>query len=344
MPATRNYTGGSIVYFQGDSGDDVYVLQQGRVVLLSNSIDTGEEIREEVQTGEFFGVRSALGRYPREETAQVVGKTVLIVFKSTEFEAFVLKNTRLVMKMLRIFSKQLRNIHRQVRDLLKAGAARDPSYELMNVAESFFRSGNLEHAMHAFKRFREIYPKSPLVSRADELSSMASQGRMYPANYPPLESVANVGHAENQDDDIFDLPEPTASNDGAKTITDILYEGLNLASQGSFEDAIEKYDICLKWTRFKNTEESNMFARAHIEKGKALIKVNQLKEASTLFSVYLKKFPTGEQVKDSIFQLGLIAEAEGNKDRARQLLMKVATMPPQDQITQLARKKIAQLG
>ena len=75
MPVARNYNGGSIVYFQDDAADEIYVLQKGRVVLLSTAQDTEEELKEEVQLGEFFGVKSSLGRYPREETAQVIGKT-----------------------------------------------------------------------------------------------------------------------------------------------------------------------------------------------------------------------------------------------------------------------------
>ena len=54
MPVARNYNGGSIVYFQDDASDEIYVLQKGRVVLLSTSIDTNEEMKEEVQRGEFF--------------------------------------------------------------------------------------------------------------------------------------------------------------------------------------------------------------------------------------------------------------------------------------------------
>lgn len=339
MPITRNYTGGSIVYFQGDAGDDVYVLQQGRVVLLSNSLDTGEEIREEVQQGEFFGVRSAIGRYPREETAQVIGKTVLIVFKSAEFEAFVLKNTRLIMKMLRVFSKQLRNIHRQVRDLLKAGAARDPAYELINVAETFHRTGNMDHAIHAFERFCSIYPRSPLVKRAKELMDMARQGRMYPVSYPPLESV-NPAPQEEIEPDHF----PSDGGGEGDSITDILYEGLNQFSQGQYAKSIVEYDRCLAWKKLSNQEEQEMFARAHFEKGRAMVMLKQYGEASSLFSLYLKKFPTGEHVKESIFQIGIISEAQGQKDKARQLFHKVATMPPPDQITQEARKRLARMG
>ena len=72
-PIIRSYKAGSIVYFEKDKADDIYVLQNGRIILSYTSIDTKVEIKEDVKLGEFFGVKSSLGRYPREETAQVVG-------------------------------------------------------------------------------------------------------------------------------------------------------------------------------------------------------------------------------------------------------------------------------
>ena len=65
MPITRNYSAGSIVYFAGDVGEDVYVMQKGRISLISTSLDQKDDIKEDVRKGEFFGVKSALGRYAR---------------------------------------------------------------------------------------------------------------------------------------------------------------------------------------------------------------------------------------------------------------------------------------
>ena len=85
-PIIRNYKAGSIVYFEKDRAEDIYVLQNGRVILTYMSVDSKMEIKEDVKLGEFFGVKSALGRYPREETAQVIGGASILVFKTGNYE------------------------------------------------------------------------------------------------------------------------------------------------------------------------------------------------------------------------------------------------------------------
>ena len=82
---TRIYKSGSIIYFEGDRSDNIYILKSGRVILTSTKLDTGEEVKEDVRHGEFFGVKSALGKYPREETAQTIGETGVLVLRPAEF-------------------------------------------------------------------------------------------------------------------------------------------------------------------------------------------------------------------------------------------------------------------
>lgn len=361
MPIARSYNGGSIVYFAGDKGDEVYVLQSGRVILISTALDTGEEIREDVQLGEFFGVKSALGKFPREETAQVIGKTTCIVFKMNEFEALVMKNTHLILKMLRVFSKQLRNIHRQIRDILKAGAAKDPAFELMSVAESFYRSGNVDHAVYALEKYMEVYADGDYTERAHDLLSQARKGLTYPHGYPALtlaDSKQNRGidpafvsrtmaSADSLGDDPFALDEvggPAPSPVREPEASDVFMEGLNFMNQNNMEGALGKFNQCLQMKKFPTQEDADAFQRAHYEKGRAELKLGKPDEASNSFSVYLKKFPTGEYMKNSIFQLGVVAEAKGNKERARSLYHKVATMPPPDEATREARKRLEKLG
>lgn len=102
-PIIRNYKAGSIVYFEKDRAEDIYVLQNGRVILTYMSVDSKMEIKEDVKLGEFFGVKSALGRYPREETAQVIGSASILVFKLADFEIFVANKTHLILKMMKVF-------------------------------------------------------------------------------------------------------------------------------------------------------------------------------------------------------------------------------------------------
>ena len=114
----RKYKSGSIIYFEQDKSEYIYILKSGRVILTSVKLDTGEEVKEEVRQGEFFGVKSSLGKYPREETAQVIGDTEVLIMNPSDFERLILRNVNVVMKMLRVFSNQLRRIHKTVRSVL----------------------------------------------------------------------------------------------------------------------------------------------------------------------------------------------------------------------------------
>jgi CRP-like cAMP-binding protein len=138
-PKSIQFKANSIIYFQGDLNEKIYILKSGRVSLKSTDIETGQEIQDMIQMGEFFGVRSALGKYPREETAIVLTPSVVIEFSVPEFEQLSAQNTRIIMKMLKVFSNQLRRIHNQVQNLLTA------NQEGLDPEEGLFKSGTYDH-------------------------------------------------------------------------------------------------------------------------------------------------------------------------------------------------------
>ena len=337
MPINRNYNPGSIVYFQGDRGDEVFVLKSGRVILIETSPETGEEMKQDVQKGEFFGVKSSLGRYPREDTAQVIGPTVLLVFKHAEFEQLVLKNTRLIMKMLQVFSKQLRDIHRQVRQVMKTGAAREPAFELMNVSETFFRLGQHEHAVYAFNKYLEQYPNGSHAERARELMAMAQKGSSYPIGYPALEEKVNVPDSDH-------VQEMASAKADSGDLNTIVESGLQAFAANNFAVALENFTRVINSPEASSHENEKAVSRAHYEKARAELKLNRIKEATTTLMTYLKKYGTGEFVKEALFDLGVIAEMTGNKERARSFYHKTATIPPQDNVSNEARKRLQNLG
>lgn len=163
---TRSYKHGSIIYFEGDRSDDIYILKGGRVVLTSIKVDTGEELKENIKLGEFFGVKSTIGRYPREETAQTIGDTTVLVVNRADFEKMILKNVPLVTKMLRVFSNQLRRIHKMVRESLGETDSINPAAELFKIGEYYYKSGASQQAIHAYKKYLEYYPGTKFSDQA----------------------------------------------------------------------------------------------------------------------------------------------------------------------------------
>lgn len=157
---TRRYKTGSIIYFENDKSEYIYILKEGKVVLTSTKVEKGDivETKDFVKPGEFFGVKSALGKYPRDETAQTASEVITLVLTPAEFERLILKNVAVVKKMLRVFSNQLRRITKMVREVLGGGTTLNPEQELFKIGEYYFKNGKHQQAIYAYKKYMEYYP------------------------------------------------------------------------------------------------------------------------------------------------------------------------------------------
>jgi len=202
---TRSYKPGSIIYFEGDKSEYIYILKSGRVLLTYTKIDTGEEIKEEVRQGEFFGVKSALGKYPREETAQTIGETNVLVLTMADFERMILRNVNVVRKMLRVFSNQLRRLGKTVRTVLGESDNVNPVVELFRIGEHYFKAGDFNKATYAFKKYMEYYPNTDYSKLAMERIRTISSGG----------AVIQPGPVKaSKDDDFSDFSMDEDSDDG----------------------------------------------------------------------------------------------------------------------------------
>lgn len=168
MPKAMQYTKGSVIYFEGDHDDRVFIMQAGAVVLQSTDIETGEPVIEQVKSGEFFGVKSAFGHFGREETATALVPTVAVALSVQEFEVLFSNNKQLIMKMLRVFSNQLRQIHRKTESILNNVAA-DQQSGMLAVAKSFYDDEKYRSAMDVYLKFLTRYPQYP---RKEEIAKL----------------------------------------------------------------------------------------------------------------------------------------------------------------------------
>ena len=341
MPTVRNYNSGSIVYFQEDKGEDIFVLQKGKIVLISSLIGSNEEIREQLKPGEFFGVKSALGRYPREETAQALEKTSLVVFGQEEFEKYIVRNTRLIIKMLQVFSHELRDIHLRLRSILKLAQEKNVAFELLNIAESFHKAHNMNHAIYAFKCYLKNYPNAKNAERAKELLEMCQQDKTYPSSYGPPEPESEEFTQQNSAKGTSSQNSSPSPN---STLVSLHSKARNFLREGDIEKAILNLQKCINENTPKTDPEKGIYEKAHFELGLALLKNKKHSDAGNSFSKYIKLYPTGEYVRHCIYQLALIQETQGNSKQARVLYHKIATMQPHDDVTARARKRLQQVG
>ncbi len=177
MPRVIPYTKGSIIYFTGDQDERIFILQKGAVTLNSLDIETGSRVTESIGQGEFFGVKSAFGHYPREEEARVLADSTVICMTVQEFEQMFSHNKALIFKMLRVFSNQLRAIHKKTESVLNSAAKVSQPDGMMAVAHAFFDDEKYNSCVDVLVKLLQRFPNSPVKQEAATLLQDAKHRR-----------------------------------------------------------------------------------------------------------------------------------------------------------------------
>jgi len=174
MPKAMQYTKGSIVYFEGDKDERIFILQKGILVLTTTDVETHQPVTEQVKNGEFFGVKSALGRFPREETATALTDCVSIALTIQEFEQIFSSNKEIIMKMLRVFSNQLRLIHKKTEAILN-NVPEDQQTGMIAVAKSFYNDEEYLSCCDICVKFLSLYPNT---AKKDEVAKLYADAKL----------------------------------------------------------------------------------------------------------------------------------------------------------------------
>lgn len=172
MPKINQYSKGSIPYFAGDQDPRVFILQKGIMILSSIDPENRGTVTDQVKPGEFFGVKSALGHYAREETATSLSESTVVALTVPEFEKLVSTNKEIMMKMLRVFSKQLRQIHKKIESILN-NVPEDQQTGMLAVAKSFYNEEQYRSCYDVCEKMLQRFPHTMYAKEVTELRDQA---------------------------------------------------------------------------------------------------------------------------------------------------------------------------
>ncbi|MGA2479521.1 MAG: tetratricopeptide repeat protein [Spirochaetia bacterium] len=326
-PKAVQYRANSIIYFKGDQSDRIFLLNSGKVSLSYVDIETGQEVRDLIKVGEFFGVKSALGRYMREETAIVLQDAAAMVFSVPEFEVLASKNTRIITKMLKVFSNQLRRIHRQVQNLMVSDEQVNPETGLYKIGEYYMKNKRYGQALHAYKRYLVYYPSGSYASevtnkvqQAEEFVSRYGSGA--PSGPAPSAQPAAAGRAAAS------APAPAASapSEGERSEqAQQFYNAVSLISQEKYMEAFKAFKKILE-----GGPDPEYTSKIEFEMAKCLFYLKQYDNCIRSFSAIVQKFPKHPEMKDALFFIARSYEEKGDKAKAGGLFKKIITMGTDD--------------
>jgi len=324
MPKPVRFHSGSVIYFQGDPADKIYILQTGTISLVYQDIDTGADVRDSVQPGEFFGVKSALGRYPREENAAAVSDATVMVFTVPEFENVAMANTRIIMKMLKVFSNQMRRVHKQVSKLM-AKEDVSPADGLFNIGELYLKNSRFSHAKYVFGRYLTFYPSGKDVIQAARNYELAEEALKRYADGKG--SYAASGRS---------IP---AFLDAADKTEKSYNEAVSLVSLGKYQEA---------FTSFKQITDENVSpiwtAKASFGIGRCMFLLNKYEDSLKYFTNMLMNFPKHPDLKDAMFIMGQCNENIGRKDQAAAFYKKIISLGGSDALIEKVTQALDAMG
>ena len=308
MPKPFQFRSGSLIYFQGDAAEKIFILQNGKVSLVYQDIETGEDVRDQVQPGEFFGVKSALGRFPREENAVALADSTVMALTVPEFEALAMANTRIVMKMLKVFSNQMRRIHKRVSGLLEKEEAK-PDEALYNMGEYYLKNKRYAHGKHVFSRYLTYYPSGRHAAQA---AKCLEASELALAKYGDS-SISTAKAAAPQ----AAPPQKEQQSEAAKAY----YDAVSLISQEKYQQA---------YLAFKKIidahEDPEWTARSSYELGRCMFMQNKFDDCVQHYTTMLTQYPRHPDLKDAVFLLGQCYEKSGKKGQAAAFYTKILSM------------------
>ncbi|MCL2880718.1 MAG: cyclic nucleotide-binding domain-containing protein [Treponema sp.] len=322
MPKPFQYGSGSVIYFQGDAADKIFLVQKGAVNLIYQDMETGLDAHDLLQPGEFFGVKSALGRFPREENAQALAETTIMAFTVAEFEAFAMANTRIVMKMLKVFSNQMRRIHKQVSSLMEKEEV-NPDAGLFNTGEYYLKNKRYSQAKYVFSRYLTYYPSGKNAAQAAKNLETAeiSIARYGDGNGPSVPLSGSHAHQEETapaaPSASSAAPSPAKDSAAAKAY----YDAVSLISQDKYQQAYMDFK---KIAEAGNDPEWSI--RSFFEMGRCLFFLNKFEDVIKHYTAMLTKYPQHPDLRDAMFYIGQSYEKIGSTDKAAAFYKKVLSM------------------
>ncbi|HOG64279.1 MAG TPA: tetratricopeptide repeat protein [Spirochaetota bacterium] len=341
-PVSRVYKAGSIIYFEGDKAETVFVLQAGVVLLTYISPEGTGEVRENIKSGEFFGVKSALGRFPREETATVLSDATTMVMNVAEFEQLVLQNHKLVMKMLKVFSNQLRRIGRSIQTRTGTADSEPSGTGLFNIGEYYLKNKKFNQALYAYQKYLQYYPDGEYgticLQRVEMAQSGAATGYAVASDGSSFVSqpVAKPAH-----EPVSEADTPAIDGDSGIGIAKRYFDAFSLYSSEKYDEAYKLYKTILDSA---SGGEDEYVEKTYFDIGRCLFNMNKPQDAITQLTTMVKTFPTSPNLKAALFHIGKCYAMLGDTEKAKGFYNKVRMMPPNESINKRAQKAIEELG
>lgn len=130
---------GDILFHEGDQGDRLYVIREGKIKLGRSSNDGRENLLAILGPGEMFGELSLFDPGPRTATATAVAETQLIGLGHDNMQTFLASRPEVASTLLAALARRLRRTNETLADLVFTDVPGRVAKALLDLSSRFGR-------------------------------------------------------------------------------------------------------------------------------------------------------------------------------------------------------------
>jgi CRP/FNR family transcriptional regulator, cyclic AMP receptor protein len=131
----RVYPRNSVILFEDDPGDALYVVAQGQVKVVLIGEDGREVILSVLGEGEFFGEMALIDDEPRSAHVIAMNDSTLLVIRREDFQGILRQQPSIALALLRALSRRLRRVDEKVGSLVLLDVNGRVAQLLLDLAE-----------------------------------------------------------------------------------------------------------------------------------------------------------------------------------------------------------------
>jgi len=108
------YADGEVIVRQGETGDSMYVVQGGRVEVLQNTVNGGEQHLAFLDAGDFFGEMAVFEKEVRSATVRAHGEARVLKIDKKALLTRIREDPLLAVNLLKTMSHRIRHLNAEV--------------------------------------------------------------------------------------------------------------------------------------------------------------------------------------------------------------------------------------
>lgn len=144
----KDFAKGSVIFHEGDPGDRLFIVLQGRVTLGQTSQDGREALLAVLGEGDMFGELSLFDPGPRNSTATAITDVKVASLSRNSLRPWLSRHPEVAEALLQALAERLRATNRQMADLVFVDVPGRVAKVLVRLADRFGEREGDSYVVH----------------------------------------------------------------------------------------------------------------------------------------------------------------------------------------------------